>query len=146
MAHVRLVHGEAVILDLVVAHIGEAGLVHIHADRHGAALMRDLSRDDGLTRAAQGHGDDQGILVHIRRGGVHELVARVTGGDNLGRLVLHEVLGRIVPAVGSACTDPHHARDAAGILLALENLRDDVLHLLLLGHARSPFFGMYDTS
>lgn len=101
-AHARLVDGQAVILNLVVADLGEAGLVDIDRDGAGAVVLGDLGGDDGLLGAAHGHDDGQGVLVDIGGRGVHELIAGVAGAHDLRGLVLHKVLGRIVAAVGSA--------------------------------------------
>lgn len=138
-AHAGLVDGKAVVLDLVVADLGEAGLVDIDGDSAGAVVLGDLGGDDGLLGAAHGHDDGQGVLVDVGRGGVHELVAGVAGAHDLRGLVLHKVLGRIVAAVGSAGADPHDALDAALVCLASQNLGDDVLNLFLSSHRASAF-------
>ena len=138
-AHAGLVDGQAVVLDLVVADLGEAGLVNIDGDGAGAVVLGDLGGNDGLLGAAHGHDDGQGVLVDVGRGGVHELVAGVAGAHDLRGLVLHKVLGRIVTAVGSAGANPHDALDAALVCLVSQNLGDDVLNLFLSSHRASAF-------
>ena len=138
-AHAGLVDGQAVILDLVVADLGEAGLVDIDCDGAGAVVLGDLGGDDGLLGTAHGHDDGQGVLVNVGRGCVHELVAGVAGAHDLRGLVLHKVLGRIVAAVGSASANPHDALDAALVYLVSQNLGDDILNLFLSSHRASAF-------
>ena len=138
-AHAGLIDSQAVVLDLVVADLGEAGLVNIDGDGAGAMILGDLGGDDGLLGTAHGHDDGQGVLVDVGRGGVHELVAGVAGAYDLRGLVLHKVLGRIVAAVGSAGADPHDALDAALVCLVSQNLRNDVLDLFLSSHRASAF-------
>ena len=138
-AHAGLVDGQTVVLDLVVADLGEAGLVNIDGDGAGAVILGDLGGNDGLLSAAHGDDDGQGVLVDIGRGGVHELVAGVAGAHDLRGLVLHKVLGRIIAAVGSAGADPHDALDTALVCLVGQNLGYDVLNLFLSGHRASAF-------
>ena len=138
-AHAGLVDGQTVVLDLVVADLGKAGLVNVDGDGAGAVILGDLGGDDGLLGAAHGDDDGQGVLVDVGRGGVHELVAGVAGAHDLRGLVLHKVLGRIVAAVGSAGADPHDALDAALVCLVGQNLGYDVLNLFLSSHRASAF-------
>ena len=134
--HAGLVDGQAVVLDLVVADLGEAGLVNIDGDGAGAVVLGDLGGDDGLLGAAHGHDDGQGVLVNVGGGCVHELVAGVAGAHDLRGLVLHKVLGRIVASAGA---NPHDALDAALVCLVSQNLGDDILNLFLSSHRASAF-------
>ena len=103
----------------MLAHLGQAGLVNIDGKRRRTALARHTRSLDGFGRAAHGDGDDERARTDIRRRRMHELAARVHRRDDDAGLVLHEILRRIVAAVGAAGTDPDHTVDSARRLTLL---------------------------
>ena len=97
--HVALVHGQAVVADLVVADLGEPRLVHVHRNGRRTKFLGHARSLYRLGRAAHRDDDGQGVRTHELGGGTHELVGGVGLAHQLGGLVLHEVLRGVVAAV-----------------------------------------------